>query len=454
MGGGRMSRHRNRKPKGVQNSPLIETTIESLTLEGQGVAHVDGKTVFIDGALPGETVAFRYTSHKQKHDIGKVETILTPSPDRVEPRCEHFGVCGACSWQHISLEAQIRYKQRAMLDNLKHIGKVEPETVFAPLTADGWAYRRKARLGAKWVRKKDKALVGFREKEGGFLAELNRCEILHPSLGEHLLDFQALIASLDARESIPQIETAVGDGDNATALIFRHMEELSEGDTEKLLAFGKEFNYQIYLQPKGPETVHCIYPENPELYYEHPHFNTKVGFMPLDFIQVNQPLNRAMVARALELLAPEPTDTVLDLFCGLGNFTLPLARMAAQVIGVEGEQTMVERARAAAHANGIMNTDYHVCNLMGDKLQHEPWLKKNRYDKILLDPPRAGAKEIIAHFGKLNAGRIVYVSCDPATLARDTYELVHEHGYRLVGAGVMDMFPHTSHVESIAVFEK
>ena len=447
-----MSRHR--KPKGVQNSPLVETTIESLTLEGQGVTHIDGKTVFIDGALPGETVAFRYTSYKQKHDIGKVENILTPSPDRVEPRCEHFGVCGACSWQHISLEAQIRYKQRAMLDNLKHIGKAVPETVFAPLTADGWAYRRKARLGAKWVRKKDKALVGFREKEGGFLAELNRCEILHPSIGEHLLDFQALIASLDARESVPQIEVAVGDGDNAAALIFRHMEALSEGDTDKLLAFGKQFKYQIYLQPKGPETVHCLYPENPELYYEHPQFNTRVNFMPLDFIQVNQSLNRAMVARALELLAPEPTDTVLDLFCGLGNFTLPLARMAAQVIGVEGEQTMVERACAAAHANGIMNTDYQVCNLMGDKLQHEPWLKKNRYDKILLDPPRAGAKEIIAHFGKLNAGRIVYVSCDPATLARDTYELVHEHGYRLVGAGVMDMFPHTSHVESIAVFEK
>ncbi len=456
-----MSRHRNRKPKGIQNSPLIETTIESLTLEGQGVAHVDGKAVFIAGALPGETVAFRYTSHKPKHDIGKVETILTPSPDRVEPKCEHFGVCGACSWQHMSLEAQIQHKQKAMLNNLKHIGKAEPASVFAPLTADGWAYRRKARLGAKWVHKKQKALVGFREKEGGFLAELNRCEILHPSIGEHLTDFQELIASMEARESIPQIEVAVGDADNATALVFRHMEPLSESDTDKLLAFAKQFNYQLYLQPKGPETVHCLYRplsvvegNDPALYYEHPQFNTKVGFMPLDFIQVNQPLNRKMVARALELLAPEPTDTVLDLFCGLGNFTLPLARLAAQVIGVEGEQTMVERARAAAHANGIHNTDYHVCNLMGDNLQHEPWLKKNRYDKILLDPPRAGAKEIIAHFGKLNAGRIVYVSCDPATLARDTYELVHEHGYRLVGAGVMDMFPHTSHVESIAVFEK
>ena len=442
---------RNRKPRGVKNSPLMEATIESLTLEGLGVARVDGKAVFIDGALPGEQVTFRYTSHKAKHDEGRVETVVTASPERVEPKCQHFGVCGACSWQHIALDAQIRHKQQAMLNNLKHIGKVEPESTFEPLTADGWAYRRKARLGARWVRKKEKALVGFREKDGGFLADLQRCEILHPTLGEHLTDFQDLVSSLDARESIPQIEVAVGD--NATALVVRHMEALSEGDTAKLLAFAREFDYQLYLQPKGPDTVHCIYPENPELYYEHPQFNTRVNFAPLDFFQVNQSLNREMVARAVALLDPQADETVLDLFCGLGNFTLPLARSAAKVIGVEGEMAMVERARAAAHANGIHNTDYYACNLMGDDLGREPWLKQ-QYDKILLDPPRAGAKEIIAHIGKLKAKRIVYVSCDPATLARDAGELVNTHGYRLVGAGVMDMFPHTSHVESIAVFEK
>ncbi len=442
---------RNRKPRGVKNSPLMEATIESLTLEGLGVARVDGKAVFIDGALPGEQVTFRYTSHKAKHDEGKVETVVTASPERVEPKCQHFGVCGACSWQHIALDAQIRHKQQAMLNNLKHLGKVEPATVFEPLSADGWAYRRKARLGARWVRKKEKALVGFREKDGGFLADLQRCEILHPTLGEHLTDFQELVSSLDARESIPQIEVAVGD--NATALVVRHMEALSDGDTAKLLDFAQEFNYQLYLQPKGPDTVHCIYPENPELYYEHPQFNTRVNFTPLDFFQVNQSLNRAMVARAVELLDPQADETVLDLFCGLGNFTLPLARSAAKVIGVEGDLAMVERARAAAHANGIHNTDYYACNLMGDDLGREPWLKQH-YDKILLDPPRAGAKEIIAHIGKLKAKRIVYVSCDPATLARDAGELVNTHGYRLVGAGVMDMFPHTSHVESIAVFEK
>ena len=442
---------RNRKPRGVQNSPLVEAHIESLTLEGQGVARIDGKAVFIEGALPGETVAFRYTSYKQKHDDGKVETLLVPSSERVEPKCAHFGVCGACTWQHIALDAQIQHKQQAMLNNLKHIGKVEPESVFEPLVADGWAYRRKARLGVRWVKAKGKALVGFREKDGRFLADLSRCEILHPTLGEHLTDFQDLITGLEARETIPQIEVAVGD--NATALVVRHMEPLSDSDRTQLLEFAREFNYQLYLQPKGPDTVHCIYPQSPELYYEHPQFNTRVKFAPLDFFQVNQALNRKMVVRALELLAPQPTDTVLDLFCGLGNFTLPLARQAAEVIGVEGDMAMVERARAAAHANDIHNTDYYACNLMAEDLGREPWLKR-RYDKILLDPPRAGAKEVIAQMGKLKASRIVYVSCDPATLARDAGELVHTHGYCLVGAGVMDMFPHTSHVESIAIFER
>ncbi len=442
---------RNRKPRGVQNSPLVEAHIESLTLEGQGVARIDGKAVFIEGALPGETVAFRYTSYKQKHDEGKVETLLVPSSERVEPKCAHFGVCGACTWQHIALDAQIQHKQQAMLNNLKHIGKVEPESVFEPLVADGWAYRRKARLGVRWVKAKGKALVGFREKDGRFLADLSRCEILHPTLGEHLTDFQDLITGLEARETIPQIEVAVGD--NATALVVRHMEPLSDSDRTQLLEFAREFNYQLYLQPKGPDTVHCIYPQSPELYYEHPQFNTRVKFAPLDFFQVNQALNRKMVVRALELLAPQPTDTVLDLFCGLGNFTLPLARQAAEVIGVEGDMAMVERARAAAHANDIHNTDYYACNLMAEDLGREPWLKR-RYDKILLDPPRAGAKEVIAQMGKLKASRIVYVSCDPATLARDAGELVHTHGYCLVGAGVMDMFPHTSHVESIAIFER
>jgi 23S rRNA (uracil1939-C5)-methyltransferase len=439
---------RQHKPRGVQNSPLVEAEITALTLEGKGVARVDGKTVFIDGALPEEKVAFRYTSYKANYDEGRVETVLTASPHRVEPQCQHFAICGGCSWQHISLEAQIRYKQQILLDNLQHIGKVQPETVFEPLTADGWAYRRKARLGARWVRKKQQALVGFREKTGGLIAEISRCEVLHPLVGERITALQQLVTSMEARETLPQIEVAIGD-EEVAALVVRHMEPLSAGDTEKLLNFAREFRFELYLQPAGPQTVHKVYGSG-DLFYAHPSFDTRVQFAPLDFIQVNQALNRKMVIRALELLELKSTDTVLDLFCGLGNFTLPLARQAAQVIGVEGDAAMVERARAAAQANGIQNTDYYACNLMADDLSKEPWLKRS-YDRILLDPPRAGAKEVIPHLAKLKAERMVYVSCDPATLARDAGELVNQ-GYKLVGAGVMDMFPHTAHVESIAVF--
>lgn len=442
---------RQHKPRGVQNSPLVEAEITALTLEGKGVARVDGKTVFIEGALPQEKVAFRYTSYKANYDEGRVETVLSASPNRVEPKCQHFAICGGCSWQHISLDAQIHYKQQILLDNLQHIGKVQPETILEPLTAEGWGYRRKARLGARWVRKKQQALVGFREKTGGLIAEISRCEVLHPLVGERISAFKDLVTSLEARETLPQIEVAIGD-DEVAALVVRHMESLSAGDTEKLLNFAREFNFELYLQPAGPQTVHKVLGER-DLFYTHPHFATRVGFAPLDFIQVNQALNRKMVTHALDLLAVKSTDTVLDLFCGLGNFTLPLARQAAQVIGVEGEQAMVERARAAAHANGIQNTDYYACNLMAEDLGKEPWLKRN-YNRILLDPPRAGAKEVIPYLGKLKAERLVYVSCDPATLARDAGELVHTQGYQLIGAGVMDMFPHTAHVESIAVFAR
>ncbi|PID64534.1 MAG: 23S rRNA (uracil(1939)-C(5))-methyltransferase RlmD [Gammaproteobacteria bacterium] len=440
-------RHAGKKTK---NWPPAEAVIESVTLEGNGVAHIDGKAVFISGAIPGERVMFTYTQRKSRFDEGRVTEVLEASAERVEPRCVHYGVCGACSWQHIKPEAQIRYKQQAMLDTIRRVGKVEPEVVFEPLVAESWAYRRKARLGVRYVRKQDRVLVGFRGSDGRSLADMQRCEILHPTLGEHLVDFQELIAGLDARAAIPQIETAVGD--NGTALVFRHMEPLSQSDQLALRRFGEQHDYQIYLQPGGPDSVHCIWPDNPELYYQHPEFNTRVDFGPQDFFQINQSLNRKMVVRAVELLDPQPEDKVLDLFCGLGNFTLPLAIKAGHVTGVEGDSVMVRRARETALANGIENTDYFVCNLMG-KMQGESWLKQ-RFDKILLDPPRAGAKEVIEHFGRLGAKRIVYVSCHPGTLARDADMLVNTQGYRLVGAGVLDMFPHTAHVESIAVFEK
>ena len=444
---------RTRKQRLPQEA--VEAEIESLSHEGRGVAHIDGKAVFISGALPGEKVTFIYTSQRRSHDEGKIEEVITASPDRVEPKCQHYAICGGCSLQHLSSEAQIKYKQESMLDGLKHLGKVEPAEIFEPMTGDSWGYRRKARLGVKFVYKKDKVLVGFRERHGGFLADMDSCEVLHESVGVKLQDFQTLIYKMESRDSTPQIEVAVGDKN--TALIVRHLKPLSAEDTQLWIGFAQEHNFQLYLQPKGPDTVHLIWPEakdNEGLHYEHKEFDTKVAFGPQDFFQVNSSINIQMVPRAVELLKLTGTERVLDLFCGLGNFTLPIARHAAQVTGVEGDLVMVKRARETAISNGIENTDYHACNLMGtdQELKNQPWLKKE-YDCILLDPPRSGAKEIIELFGKLKAKRIVYVSCHPATLARDAGELVHTHGYKLVGAGVMDMFPQTAHVESIAVFE-
>lgn len=449
-----MARRRTRKQRLPQDP--VEAEIESLSHEGRGVAHIDGKAVFVSGALPSEKVTFIYTSKNRSHDEGKIEAVLTASPDRVEPKCQHYAICGGCSLQHLSSDAQIHYKQQSMLDGLKHLAKVEPEEVFEPMRGDSWGYRRKARLGVKFVYKKDKVLVGFRERHGGFLADIDSCVVLHESVGVKLQDFQTLIYQMDSRDSTPQIEVAVGDED--TALIIRHLKPLSEKDTQLWIAFAKTHNFQLYLQPKGPDTVHLIWPEaadNVGLYYEHKIFDTKIAFGPQDFFQVNSSINVQMVPRAVELLKLTGTERVLDLFCGLGNFTLPIAKNAAHVTGVEGDLVMVKRARETAIANGIENTDYYACNLMGtaSELKHEPWLKK-QYDCILLDPPRSGAKEIIEHFGKLKAKRIVYVSCHPATLARDAGELVHTHGYTLLGAGVMDMFPQTAHVESIAVFER
>jgi len=436
-----------RRPPRPPQTP-VEAVIESLSLEGKGITHIDGKAVFVGGALPGEKVVFTYTAINRKFDEGYVSEVLEASPERVEPGCPHFQICGGCSMQHLDVEKQIHHKQQAMLDALKHIGKVIPETVFDPMVGDLWGYRRKARLGVRYVRKKEKVLVGFRERAGRFLADIDACRVLHPSVGEKLPELQALIVQMDAKETIPQIEVAVGD--NATALVFRHLEPLSDKDQQLLLEFAKVHDFQMYLQPKGPTTVHCIWPENPELFYEHPKFETKVKFGPQDFFQVNSSINRQMVPRAVELLELDGTQKVMDLFCGLGNFTLPIARNAAEVVGVEGDSVMVQRAKQTALDNGISNTNYFTFDLTAD-VKHEPWMKQ-KYDRILLDPPRSGAKEVIEHFGKLGAKRIVYVSCHPGTLARDAGELVHTHGYRLEGAGVMDMFPHTAHVESIAVF--
>lgn len=438
-----------RRPPRPSQTP-VEAVIESLSLEGKGITHIDGKTVFVGGALPSERVMFTYTAINRKYDEGYVSEILEASEERVEPGCPHFQVCGGCSMQHLSVETQINHKQKAMLDALDHIGKVKPDEIFEPMIGEQWGYRRKARLGVRYVRKKERVLVGFRERAGRFLADIDACHVLHPSVGEKLTDFQDLIIKMDAKETIPQIEVAVGD--ESTALVFRHLEPLTESDQALLVEFAKAHNFQMYLQPKGPTTVHCIWPENSGLFYEHPEFNTKVAFGPQDFFQVNSSINRKMVPRAVELLELDGSQKVLDLFCGLGNFTLPIAQHAAEVVGVEGDPVMVQRAKQTALDNGIDNTSYYAFDLTAD-VKQELWMKQ-QYDCILLDPPRSGAKEVIEHFGKLGASKIVYVSCHPGTLARDADELVNKQGYRLLGAGVMDMFPHTAHVESIAVFQK
>jgi len=429
----------------------MEAHVESLTHEGRGVAHIDGKTVFIDGALPGETVMIRLHNRKRQYDEASAIEVLEASPERVEPKCRHYEICGGCSLMHMAPEAQVRAKQAVLVEQFRHLAKLEIPEILPPLQAEVWGYRRKARLGVRYVPKKGKVLVGFRERRSGWLADLEQCEVLHPSVGTLLPALSELIFGLDARERIPQIEVAVSD--DTTALVFRHLDDLSSADYEKLRGFGQEHGLQIHLQPKGPDTVHCIWPEAaPELAYRLPEFEVENVFLPTDFTQVNQGINLQMVHRAVAMLDPRPDERVLDLFCGLGNFTLPLARKAAAVVGVEGEAGLVERARDNARHNGMENVEYHVSNLTEDMLS-APWAVAG-FDKVLLDPPRSGAFEVLPLVAKLGPGRIVYVSCNPATLARDAGELVHQLGYRLVSAGVMDMFPHTGHVESIAMFEK
>ncbi|HLF96536.1 MAG TPA: 23S rRNA (uracil(1939)-C(5))-methyltransferase RlmD [Methylococcaceae bacterium] len=449
-----------------------QAAIDSLTHDGRGVAHVDGRAVFIDGALPGETVRFRYTGIRRDFAEGRAETVLESSPERVEPFCAHFGVCGGCALQHLAPEAQIRYKQTQLLEQLKRIGKTEPASVWAPLTGPVAGYRHKARLGVKFVAKKGRVLVGFREKSSALLADLQRCPVLHPAVGEKLEALGGLIFSLGLRDKIPQIEVALGD--DRHALVFRVMDDPGVDDLARLAAFGAAHGFDIYLQRHGPDSLRPLYldqsagsglaREVPEggragiARHEYPplpgyaleDFGVDFRFRPGEFTQVNPAINRHMVARAVELLDLRPEDTVLDLFCGLGNFTLPLARRAGEATGVEGDAGQVERARDNARRNGLENVYFHAADLF-QPVKGQDWAER-RYDKLLLDPSRAGAREILEYIPRWKPARIVYVSCNPATLARDAGVLVHDLGYRLLGAGVMDMFPHTAHVESIALF--
>jgi len=443
-----MSKHPNRKS--VPKTP-VAALIESFAHDLRGVAHVNGKAVFVDGALPGEEVEFVFTDIRRDYAEARIERVITPAPNRIEPLCPHFGVCGGCSLQHLDENQQIVIKQNLLMEQFCRIGKVEPEEIWPPLTGPHWGYRHKARLGVKWVTKKGKVLVGFREKASSFLAELGTCLVLHPKVGEHLPDLSAMIESLSIRDQVPQIEVAVGD--ERAALVFRVLGPPAQDDLEILRSFGQRFGFDIYLQPKGPDSVFALWPENPPLLgYALPENGVEFRFQPTDFTQVNVAINRKMVNRVLEALDPQAGDEILDLFCGIGNFTLPLARKAAQVIGVEGGAEAVARARQNAADNGLDNVAFHVADLTQPQ-DSSPWANR-RYDKVLLDPSRAGAMEILAYAGKWSASRIVYVSCNPSTLARDAGILVNGQGYRLVKAGVMDMFPNTTHVESIALFER
>ena len=431
----------------MSNNPNTQKTmITGMSHDGRGITRINGKTVFVSGALVGEEVRFEYIKKRGKFDEAKVTEIVTSSPNRVTPKCAHFGMCGGCSLQHLSSEEQIALKQQTMLEQLQHFGNLQPEQLLSPLTGSVWGYRRKARLGVKYVIKKGRVLVGFREKNGRFLADIANCEILHPSVGKNILALSELIASLQAYQSIPQIEVAVGDV--KTALVFRHMESLSKTDMAKLSQFGEQHNMHIYLQPKGPDSVTLLYPDGPK-YLSYNLGNTELQFYPTDFTQVNADINQQLAVRVIELFEPQENDEILDLFCGLGNFTLPLARHCRQIVGVEGSDEMVQRANHNAQHNNITNAEFYCADLTVDSIAAS-WAQR-KYAKILLDPPRTGAMAIVKDLAKFAAQKILYISCNPATLARDA-DIILQQGYKLKYAGVMDMFPHTSHVEAIALF--
>lgn len=441
---------RQRVPEGE-----FEATIESMNHDGRGVARVEQKATFIQGALPGERVRFRYQRRKKGHDEGIATGILQAAPERVTPGCDHYAICGGCSLQHMDPMAQIRAKQQVLLENLQHIGKVEPDQVLPPLLSEHpWGYRRKARLGVKFVLKKGRVLVGFRERGSALVAELDHCPVLHPRVGQLLPQLRELIFGLSIRDRVPQIEMAMDD--DRCVLIFRVLDAPSSSDREALALFGDQHNIIPYLQAGGPDSVEPLHGPPVDLHYripgEHGAEDLELGFLPGDFTQVNTDINRQMVGRALLMLQPQVDDRILDLFCGVGNFTLPLAQHAGQVVGVEGDQGLVERARRNAGRNGLHNVGFHVANLY-EEMAPASWLQQ-AYGKVLLDPPRSGAQQVLPLLPRLGAHTLLYISCYPGTLARDAGELVHQHGYRLESAGVMDMFPHTAHVESIALFRR
>ncbi|MBI1174345.1 MAG: 23S rRNA (uracil(1939)-C(5))-methyltransferase RlmD [Sideroxydans sp.] len=430
-------------------NPVI---IESLDHEGRGIAHADGKVIFVEGALTGERVTYSSYRKKPSYEQAKVGQLLKPSFMRVQPKCVNFDVCGGCSMQHLEVRAQVAVKQRVLEDNLQRIGKVKAATILPPIYGQPWGYRQRARLSVRHVLKKDRTLVGFREKNGKYVADMQHCEILTPKIAGLLPMLGKLNESLSIRDAVPQIEVAVGE--QVDVLVLRIMRALSLEDEAAIRLFADTHGVQFWLQTKGPETVQPFYPlDAPALSYSLPEFDVEMPFAPTEFTQVNSGMNRLMVSRAIRLLAPQPHERIADFFCGLGNFTLPIARRGAQVLGIEGSAALVRRAQQNAAHNGLSgHAKYAAMNLF--EMDGPTLAELGAFDKWLVDPPRDGAIELVKAIGDNGPRRIVYVSCNPATLARDAEVLVHVKGYALKAAGVMNMFPQTSHVESIAVFTR
>jgi 23S rRNA (uracil1939-C5)-methyltransferase len=431
---------------------IRQAAIESLDGEGRGVTRVEGKVIFVEGGLPGERVEFRSYRRKPTYELGEVTAVLAGSTQRVAPRCPHFGVCGGCSMQHLDPRAQVAAKQRTLEENLERIGKVRPGQLLPPIHGPAWGYRHRARLSVRRVAKKGGVLVGFHEKRSSYVAEMRECHVVPARISALIVPLRTLIDGLSVRERLPQVEIAVGDA--VDVLVFRILEPLSTADEQCLRDFADAHGVCIYLQPGGPATAFRFHPtEAPALAYSLPEFGVRLPFAPTEFTQVNQQVNAMLVRRALGLLDPRPGERVADFFCGLGNFSLPIARRGANVLGVEGSQALVARAVENARLNGLDDRmEFRVADLF--KIDIDAFATLGRFDKVLIDPPRDGAIELVKALEHAPPRRIVYVSCNPATLARDASVLVNALGYRLEAAGIANMFPHTSHVESIALFER
>lgn len=427
--------------------------IESMDHEGRGVARVDGKAVFIEGALPGERVEFTVYRQRPTFDLAEVTQVLHPSAQRVTPRCPHFGVCGGCSMQHLDPVAQTAVKQRVLENAFRHIGKIRPEIIYPAIHGSSWGYRFRARIGVRNVPSKGGVLVGFRERRSSYIADMQSCDVLPLHVSDMLPDLHTLIAGLSIADRIPQIEIALTEG--VTVLVFRNLRPLTSADEAQLAVFADAKGVQIWLQPGEPVTANLLYPKGaPGLSYSLPEFGVTLDFRPVDFTQVNVESNRVLIRRSMQLLDPQAGERIADLFCGLGNFSLPIARRGANVIGVEGSEALVARARKNAVRNGLESlSEFHAANLF--EVTEDSLAALGPLDKMLIDPPREGAIAVVKALGaQQSPKRIVYVSCNPSTLARDAAVLVHEKGYLLRGAGIANMFPQTSHVESVALFER